>query len=62
MERDDAPELGRLMADSHLSLRDDFEVSAPALDAIVMRCLALDPAARYATVDALLADLEGLRA
>ena len=35
MDRDDAPELGRLMSDSHVSLRDDFEVSAPALDAIV---------------------------
>jgi len=35
MGRDDAPELGRLMSDSHVSLRDDFEVSAPALDAIV---------------------------
>jgi galactokinase len=40
MERDDAPELGRLMNDSHASLRDDFEVSAPALDAIVEAALA----------------------
>ncbi len=28
---------GRLMAESHLSLRDDFEVSTPALDALVAR-------------------------
>jgi galactokinase len=35
MEHDDALELGRLMSLSHVSLRDDFEVSAPALDAIV---------------------------
>ena len=40
MERDDAAELGRLMTDSHVSLRDDFEVSAPALDAIVEAALA----------------------
>ena len=39
MDRDDAPELGRLMSDSHASLRDDFEVSAPALDAIVEAAL-----------------------
>jgi galactokinase len=30
-------ELGRLMADSHASLRDDFEVSLPALDELVER-------------------------
>jgi galactokinase len=35
MERDDGIELGRLMTASHISLRDDFEVSATALDAIV---------------------------
>ena len=35
MRRDDAPELGRLMSESHTSLRDDFEVSGPGLDAIV---------------------------
>jgi galactokinase len=40
MERDDATELGRLMTESHVSLRDDFEVSAPALDAIVETALA----------------------
>jgi galactokinase len=39
MERDDAVELGRLMTDSHVSLRDDFEVSSPALDAIVEAAL-----------------------
>ena len=27
--------LGQLMIESHISLRDDFEVSSPALDAIV---------------------------
>ena len=35
MERGDVVELGRLMSESHVSLRDDFEVSAPALDHIV---------------------------
>ena len=40
MEREDAFELGNLMTDSHASLRDDFEVSAPALDAIVDVALA----------------------
>jgi galactokinase len=35
MVADDAVELGRLMSDSHTSLRDDFEVSGPGLDAIV---------------------------
>jgi galactokinase len=35
MARDDATSLGRLMNDSHVSLRDDFEVSSPALDAMV---------------------------
>lgn len=34
MRRDDAAALGRLMDASHQSLRDDFEVSSPALDAI----------------------------
>ncbi len=33
--RGDAGEMGRLMNASHESLRDDFEVSSPALDAIV---------------------------
>ncbi|MEZ4710384.1 MAG: galactokinase [Caldilineaceae bacterium] len=31
----DLPEVGRLMAASHASLRDDYEVSSPALDAMV---------------------------
>lgn len=35
MRRRDAQELGRLMNASHVSLRDDFEVSGPALDAMV---------------------------
>ena len=35
MRRGDAPELGRLMNASHISLRDDFEVTGPALDAMV---------------------------
>jgi galactokinase len=36
----DAVEFGRLMNDSHASLRDDFEVSVPALDALVECVLA----------------------
>jgi galactokinase len=35
MERADVVELGRLMSDSHRSLRDDYEVSSPGLDRIV---------------------------
>jgi galactokinase len=35
MRRGDAVTLGRLMNDSHLSLRDDFEVSSHELDAMV---------------------------
>ncbi len=35
MRRGSAGELGRLMVDSHASLRDDYEVSSPALNAIV---------------------------
>ncbi len=35
MEAGDADMLGQLMIASHISLRDDFEVSSPALDAIV---------------------------
>ncbi len=34
MRRGDAAEMGRLMDASHASLRDDFEVSGPALDAM----------------------------
>lgn len=35
MNAGDATALGQLMIESHISLRDDFEVSSPALDAIV---------------------------
>ena len=35
MEENDAEVLGSLMNASHVSLRDDYEVSGPALDAIV---------------------------
>jgi galactokinase len=35
MNQGDATALGQLMIESHISLRDDFEVSSPALDAIV---------------------------
>ena len=35
MRRGDPAELGRLMNESHASLRDDYEVSGPGLDAIV---------------------------
>ena len=35
MRKGDAATLGRLMDESHASLRDDFEVSSPALDAMV---------------------------
>jgi galactokinase len=39
LRRDDLVELGRLMVESHASLRDDLEVSTPALDALVERLL-----------------------
>ncbi len=35
MDAGDADSLGQLMIESHISLRDDFAVSSPALDAIV---------------------------
>ena len=35
MNAGDAVTLGKLMIESHISLRDDFEVSSPALDTIV---------------------------
>jgi len=35
MKAGDARGLGRLMNESHLSMRDDFEISTPALDAMV---------------------------
>ncbi len=40
MRRGDATELGRLMLQSHESLRDDYEVSSPALNAMVERAAA----------------------
>jgi galactokinase len=45
MSQDDAESLGVLMNQSHLSLRDDYEVSSPALDQIVE--LALEHQACY---------------
>ena len=39
LERNDQPELGRLLNESHASLRDDFEVSTPEVDALVERAL-----------------------
>ena len=39
MQRGDAAELGRLMNASHVSLRDDFEVSSPELNAMVTSAL-----------------------
>lgn len=35
LERDDLPAVGSALAASHASLRDDYEVSSPALDALV---------------------------
>ena len=43
MRRGDAKALGALFGESHASLRDDFEVSSPALDAIVA-CAEAHPA------------------
>jgi galactokinase len=40
MERDDLGAMGELIRASHASLRDDFEVSTPAVDAIVERAWA----------------------
>jgi galactokinase len=40
LARDDRPALGELLRASHRSLRDDFEVSTPAVDALVERCWA----------------------
>ena len=37
LKRGDFPELGRLMYESHNSLRDDFEVSCPELDQLVAK-------------------------
>ena len=38
----DGPGAGRLMTESHASLRDDFEVSTPVLDGLVARLLDVD--------------------
>lgn len=35
LEREDLPSVGKLMAESHRSLRDDYEVSCPELDLMV---------------------------
>jgi len=40
LERGDLPALGRLLEESHASLRDDFEVSTPEIDALVERASA----------------------
>ncbi len=40
LERGDLPALGRLLNESHASLRDDFEVSTPEVDALVERAAA----------------------
>ena len=37
---DDLPTLGRLLEQSHASLRDDYEVSTPAVEATVARLIA----------------------
>jgi galactokinase len=41
LERDDGARCGALLKESHRSLRDDFEVSTPAVDAIVERAWAI---------------------
>ncbi|RME76071.1 MAG: galactokinase [Chloroflexi bacterium] len=35
LSRGDLREMGRLMAESHISMRDDFEITVPAIDALV---------------------------
>ncbi|MDP9238294.1 MAG: galactokinase [Chloroflexota bacterium] len=42
LQRDDFSELGRLMQESHQSLRDDYEVSSPELDLLVGLATARD--------------------
>lgn len=42
LERDDLAEVGRLMDASHASLRDDYAVSSPALDAMVEAMRSVD--------------------
>jgi galactokinase len=41
LEAEDLVRCGRLLKESHVSLRDDFEVSTPAVDAIVERAWAI---------------------
>lgn len=38
----DFPRLGRLLKESHISLRDDFEVSTPNIDALVEKAWSID--------------------
>jgi galactokinase len=77
LERNDLDALGPLFAASHASLRDDYEVSTPALDRLVERALAAGALAarmtgggfggsvvvlaRHERADALAAELGGLR-
>jgi galactokinase len=42
LRRGDVQAFGRRMAESHASLRDDYEVSCPELDALVEMALATD--------------------
>jgi galactokinase len=49
LKTDDAPTISRLMAESHASMRDDFEITVPAIDRIV------------AIVDAIAGDTGGVR-
>ena len=42
MQRGDAVELGRLMDASHVSMRDDFEISGPALN-VMVECAQVEP-------------------
>ena len=44
LEADDLSTVGRLLNDSHRSLRDDYEVSTPAVEAAVQRLLDADAA------------------
>jgi galactokinase len=39
LRRDAAAEIGPMLTASHVSLRDDFEVSTPELDAVVDACI-----------------------
>jgi galactokinase len=42
MQANDLASLGELMTQSHISLRDDYEVSCPELDAFVDIAISLD--------------------